>query len=133
MSKNNARNETGCFKKCRQLFESQHLLLVRDIWWSKLSIFKCCSFFQHHHYLDICGSLRQLFSCIGVKYELYYYLIFDRCSSEKKKFRTTPILLMQKANLTCNSESVTKFNSMIDTNMFHFYWIKWQLNGTACF
>ncbi len=24
------------FKKCKQLFEYQHLLLLRDIWWSKL-------------------------------------------------------------------------------------------------
>jgi hypothetical protein len=28
-------NGTGCFKKCKQLFEYQHLLLLRDIWWSK--------------------------------------------------------------------------------------------------
>jgi hypothetical protein len=36
------------FKDCKQLFEYQHLLLLRDIWWSKLySIFKCSSFFQH--------------------------------------------------------------------------------------
>jgi len=42
-------NWTACFKKCKQLFEYQHLLLLRDIWWSKfLSIFKCCTFFQHH-------------------------------------------------------------------------------------
>ncbi len=40
---------------------------LRDIWWSKLhSIFKCCSFFQHNCELDICGSLRQLFSCIAL-------------------------------------------------------------------
>jgi hypothetical protein len=26
---------TGHFKKCKQLFKYQHLLLLRDIWWSK--------------------------------------------------------------------------------------------------
>jgi hypothetical protein len=26
----------GTFKKCKQWFEYQHLLLLRDIWWSKL-------------------------------------------------------------------------------------------------
>jgi hypothetical protein len=36
-----ANNGTAHFKKCNQLFEYQHLLLLRDIWWSKLkSIFK---------------------------------------------------------------------------------------------
>jgi hypothetical protein len=30
------RNGTVCFKKCKQLFAYQHLLLIRDIWWSKL-------------------------------------------------------------------------------------------------
>jgi hypothetical protein len=29
-------NGTAHFKKCKQLFEYQHLLLLRDIWWSKL-------------------------------------------------------------------------------------------------
>jgi hypothetical protein len=28
-------SETARFKKCKQLFEYQHLLLLRDIWWSK--------------------------------------------------------------------------------------------------
>ncbi len=42
-------NGIARFGKCKQLFEYQHLLLNRDIWWSKFkSIFKCCSFFQHH-------------------------------------------------------------------------------------
>ncbi len=27
-------NETAHFKKCKLLFEYQHLLLLRDIWWS---------------------------------------------------------------------------------------------------
>jgi hypothetical protein len=31
-SQNNGR---ALFKKCKQLFEYQHLLLLRDIWWSK--------------------------------------------------------------------------------------------------
>ncbi len=36
-------NGTANFKKCKQLFEYQHLLLFRDIWWSKFySISKCC-------------------------------------------------------------------------------------------
>ncbi len=36
-------------------------------WWSKfVSTFKRCVFFQHHTILDIYGSLRQLFSCIGI-------------------------------------------------------------------
>jgi hypothetical protein len=26
---------TARFKKCKQSFEYQHLLLLRDIWWSK--------------------------------------------------------------------------------------------------
>jgi len=35
------------FEKCKQLFECQHLLSLRDIWWSKFkSIFKCCLFYQ---------------------------------------------------------------------------------------
>jgi hypothetical protein len=29
------REEWNSFKKCKQLFECQHLLLLRDIWWSK--------------------------------------------------------------------------------------------------
>jgi len=59
-------NGTVRFNKCKQLCEYQHLLLLRDIWWLKLlTIFKC-SFFQHQSYLNICGSLIQLFSCIGV-------------------------------------------------------------------
>ncbi len=32
------------------------------------------NFFQRHCKLDICGNLRQLFSCIGLKYVLYYYV-----------------------------------------------------------
>jgi hypothetical protein len=28
-------NGTACFKKYKQLFEYQHLFLLRDIWWSK--------------------------------------------------------------------------------------------------
>jgi hypothetical protein len=41
-------NGTVHFKNVKKLFEYQHLLLLRDMWWSKLlSIFKCCSFFQH--------------------------------------------------------------------------------------
>ncbi len=28
-------NGTACFKKCKQLFEYEHLLLLRDMWWSK--------------------------------------------------------------------------------------------------
>jgi hypothetical protein len=60
-------NGTARFNKCKQLFEYQHLPLLRDIWWSKFySIFKCCSFIQHQCWLDICGCLRQLFSCTGV-------------------------------------------------------------------
>ncbi len=52
-----------------------NLLLLRFIWWSKFeSIFKCCSFFQHQSYLEICGSLRQLFFCIGVYYVLFHCL-----------------------------------------------------------
>jgi hypothetical protein len=41
-------NETVRFTKCKQLFECQHLLLLRDIWCSKFeSIFKRSSIFQH--------------------------------------------------------------------------------------
>jgi hypothetical protein len=40
-------NGTARFKKCKQLFEYQHLLVLRDIRWSNFeSISKCCSFFQ---------------------------------------------------------------------------------------
>ena len=28
-------NGTVCFKNCKQLFEYQHLLLLKDTWWSK--------------------------------------------------------------------------------------------------
>jgi hypothetical protein len=44
-------NGTARFKKCKQLFEYRHLLLLS-------------SFFQHQNQLDICGGLRLLFSCI---------------------------------------------------------------------
>ena len=38
---------TACFKNCKQLFEYQHLLQLRGIWWQKFfSIFKCSSFFS---------------------------------------------------------------------------------------
>jgi hypothetical protein len=67
-------NGTARFKKCKQLFEYQHLLLLRDIWQSTLeSIFKCSSFFQHQREIDICGSIKLWFSCIGVKYALFYW------------------------------------------------------------
>ncbi len=33
---------------------------------------KCSSYFQQQWELDICGSLRLLFSCICVKYVLFY-------------------------------------------------------------
>jgi hypothetical protein len=35
----NKMNGTVHFKKCKQLFEYQHLLLLRDIWWSKYNIY----------------------------------------------------------------------------------------------
>ncbi len=36
------------FEICKQVFEYQRFLLLRDIWLSKLlSKFKCCPFFQH--------------------------------------------------------------------------------------
>ncbi len=35
--------------------------------------FKCSSFFQHWLKLDICGSLRLLFSCIRLYYALFHY------------------------------------------------------------
>jgi len=35
MIKSDHLNGTGHFKKCKQLFEYQHLLLLIDIWWSK--------------------------------------------------------------------------------------------------
>ncbi len=39
---------TASFKKFKQLFESQHFLLLRNNWWSKFySIFKFGSFFLH--------------------------------------------------------------------------------------
>jgi hypothetical protein len=60
-------NGTVRFQKCKQMFEYQYLLLLRDIWGSKFkSLFKCSLFFQHHCYLDIYGSLGQLFSWIGI-------------------------------------------------------------------
>ncbi len=40
-------NGTAHFKKCKQLFEYQYLLLISDIWWSMFKpIFKYCSFFN---------------------------------------------------------------------------------------
>ena len=40
-------NKAAHFKKCKQLFEYEHLLLIRDILRSMFSpIFKCCSFFS---------------------------------------------------------------------------------------
>ncbi len=39
-------NGTVHFKNGKLMFEYQHLLLLRDIWWSMFwSIFRCCSFF----------------------------------------------------------------------------------------
>jgi hypothetical protein len=35
-------------------------------------------FFNTKYQLDIYGSLRQLFSCIGVKYALFYCLHFSK-------------------------------------------------------
>ncbi len=32
-------NGTAHFKKCKQLFKYQHLLLLRDIWWSNSNIY----------------------------------------------------------------------------------------------
>ncbi len=29
-------NGTASFEKCKQLFEYQHLLLLKDIWWPEL-------------------------------------------------------------------------------------------------
>ncbi len=47
------------------MFEYKHLLLLRDIWWSKLkSIFKCCSFFKYQSLLEICGSLDRYFPAL---------------------------------------------------------------------
>ncbi len=34
-------------------------------------------FFQHQSYLDICGRLRQLFSCIGAQYVLFHWLVSE--------------------------------------------------------
>jgi hypothetical protein len=31
----NVNNGTAHYEKCKKLFENQHLLLLRDIWWSK--------------------------------------------------------------------------------------------------
>ncbi len=75
------RNGTARFKNSKQMFWYQHLLLLRDIWWSKFkSIFICSSFFQHQCWLYICGSLSQLFFCIVVYYTLFY------CKKFVKKF-----------------------------------------------
>ncbi len=52
------------------------LLLLKDTWPKFSSIFKCCSFFQNQCKLDSSGSLRQLFSCIGVQYALFYWFNF---------------------------------------------------------
>jgi len=58
------------------LLEYQNYILLKHIWWSNfLYIFKYCSFFQHQCYLDICGSLMQLFSCIGVYYMVFYCVV----------------------------------------------------------
>jgi len=40
--------KTAMGQQTKQLFEYQHLLLLRDIWRSTFSsIFKCSSYFQH--------------------------------------------------------------------------------------
>ncbi len=42
ISKPNLRYGRAHFNKCKQLFEDQHVILLRHIWWSKFySIFKC--------------------------------------------------------------------------------------------
>ncbi len=54
------------------LFVCQHLLLLQ---WLPSGGQNSNLYFQQQCYLDICGSLRQLFFCIGVKYVLFYCLI----------------------------------------------------------
>jgi hypothetical protein len=67
-------NGTAHIEKCKQLLEWQNLHLLCDIWLLKFKhIFNCCLFFQCQ-FLDICSSLRQLFSSIGVYYVLPYYM-----------------------------------------------------------
>jgi hypothetical protein len=58
-------NGTERFENCKQLLEYQNFLLLRDIYWLSLIVYlNVVYFFQHYIKLYICGSLRQLFSCI---------------------------------------------------------------------
>ncbi len=65
------------------------------------SLFNCSSFLQHQCELEICSSLRQLFSCIGVQYILFYWATFRssllRRLSSPKKWQHF-VLLFTKAN-----------------------------------
>jgi hypothetical protein len=109
-----AENGTARLKKCKQLFKYQHLLLLRDIWWSKFkSTFKCSSFFQHQSSLEICGSLRQLFSCIGVYYVLFHCeMLRQKAISSLCHFPCYESLLIVETNMititTSLSGQVTK-------------------------
>ncbi len=73
------------------MFEYQHLLLLRAIWWSKFeSKFKCCSFFSTTVLIRHLWQLKSVFSCIGVKYLLFY------CSEQNiiYKFVNSSLLIM---------------------------------------
>jgi hypothetical protein len=59
-------NGAAHFKKCKQLFEQQHLLLLTSGGQISNQYLNVGSYFQHQSKLYIYGSLRLLFSCIGV-------------------------------------------------------------------
>ncbi len=60
-------NGTAHFKKHKQLFEYQHYsYLETSGCQSSNPYLNVAHFFQHQSWLEIRGSLRQLFSCIGV-------------------------------------------------------------------
>jgi hypothetical protein len=53
-------------------FTSRHLVVNMMVWWN------CCSLLRHRCKLDLCGSSRQLFSCIGVYYIQLYCEHFEK-------------------------------------------------------
>jgi hypothetical protein len=79
-------NGTARLKKYKQLFEYQHLLLLKDIWWSKFKIYINMLFiFQHQqqlktvifwHWCIICSVLLQMRNCnillMSRPYETFY-------------------------------------------------------------
>jgi hypothetical protein len=82
--------EQHALKNVKKLFEYKHLLLLRDIWWSKFySIFKCCSFFWTP---ELIKNLWQLKAAVF----LHWYLIRAVPLTKEKENRRLLSLIFNK-------------------------------------